>query len=430
MRFALSLLALFAVAAAAALLAGNNQGTITLYWPPYRVDLSLNLVLLLVLAAFVMLHLALRALAGLFAIPHEAKRWRLQHKERAMHLALLESLSHLIAGRFIRARKSAELALAQEAVIERGGEHLPYAARARAVSHWMVAESAHALHNRELRDAQLGLALEQTLRRDAQETREGVQMRAAQWALDDRDAPAALRWLDGLPHGAARRTVALRLALKAARLADQTQRALETARLLAKHGAFSAEAGHTLVQGLELQLIDHARDPAQVQQVWASLDARSRANAVVAIHAAGLLQSLGGELTLARQWLLPAWERLAQSPKDLPEAVRVGLIACLERGFAMPGGAPDQAWLARIESAHMRHPGDASLQYLAGIACMHLQLWGKAQALLTTAMTQLQGGALAQSAWLSLAKLAEQRGDKDAAQSAYRNAAIPVQNHP
>ena len=111
MRVALSILMLFAIAVALALLAGNNQGTITLFWPPYRVDLSLNLVLLLLLGIFVTLHVALRALAALFAMPREARRWRLQHKERALHVALLDSLSHLVAGRFIRARKSAELVL-------------------------------------------------------------------------------------------------------------------------------------------------------------------------------------------------------------------------------------------------------------------------------------------------------------------------------
>ena len=50
MRAALWLLALFGVAVAAALFAGNNQGTVTLYWPPYRIDLSLNLVVLLLVS--------------------------------------------------------------------------------------------------------------------------------------------------------------------------------------------------------------------------------------------------------------------------------------------------------------------------------------------------------------------------------------------
>src|SRR4051812_10718873 len=108
MRAALWLLALFAMAVAVALFAGNNQGTVTVFWPPYRVDLSLNLVLLLLLAAFLFLHAVLGALAALFDLPKQALRWRTQQKERAMHASLLDALSHNLAGRFLRARKSAE----------------------------------------------------------------------------------------------------------------------------------------------------------------------------------------------------------------------------------------------------------------------------------------------------------------------------------
>ena len=107
MRAALWLLALFGVAVAIALFAGNNQSTVTVFWPPYRVDLSLNLVLLLLFAAFVFLHAALGALAALFDLPRQALRWRAQQKERAVFASLLDSISHLTAGRFIRARKSA-----------------------------------------------------------------------------------------------------------------------------------------------------------------------------------------------------------------------------------------------------------------------------------------------------------------------------------
>ena len=67
MKAALWLLALFGVAVAIALFAGNNQGTITVFWPPHRVDLSLNLVLLLLFAAFVFIHAVLRALSALLS---------------------------------------------------------------------------------------------------------------------------------------------------------------------------------------------------------------------------------------------------------------------------------------------------------------------------------------------------------------------------
>ena len=99
MRAALWLVALFAVAVATALLAGNNQGTVTLFWRPYRVDLSINMVALLWVLSFAFMHLALRAMAALFELPKQARRWRLLQKERAVHAALLDGLAQMMTGR-------------------------------------------------------------------------------------------------------------------------------------------------------------------------------------------------------------------------------------------------------------------------------------------------------------------------------------------
>ena len=85
MRFVLWFMALFAVAVASALFAGENQGTVTLFLPPNRIDLSLNLFLLLLAGSFLVLHLAMRALAALTNIPHQARSWRQLQKERTMH---------------------------------------------------------------------------------------------------------------------------------------------------------------------------------------------------------------------------------------------------------------------------------------------------------------------------------------------------------
>lgn len=442
MRIALSLLALFAIAVAAALLAGNNEGTITVFLPPYRVDLSLNLVLVLMLGMFLVLHLALRALSLLFGMPREARRWRIQHRERTMFVAMVDSLTHLVAGRFIRARKSAEMVLMQEGVLHRGGEKPIYGDRLRSMAHLLAAESAHSLQNREDREVHFRQALSQSNKRDAQETREGVQLRAARWALDDRDATEALRWLEELPLGAARRTVAMRLRLKAARLGGQTAAALETARLLAKHRAFSVAAGQSIVRGLVLELINASHDAAQLEKVWTALDGVERGNPDITISAAKRLLTLGGNIELSRVWLLPVWEQmldamaaiisLGLSPADSlakPQTLKgltqdqcVGVIETLERGFAMDTDAPDATWLTRIEGAQLRFPGDPMLQYLAGITCMHLKLWGKAQQLLTQSLSQLRSPRLARSAWLSLATLAEQRGDSAAATQALQKA--------
>lgn len=423
MRLALWFLALFGMAVAVALFAGNNQGTITIFWPPYRLDLALNLVLLLLALLFFVLHIALRALAALFSMPRHARSWRLQHQERAMHIALLDAFSHLVAGRFIRARKAAEAVLAREKSMARSGEALPYSGRLRALSHLLAAESAQALQDRVSRDEHFAQALEQAGRRDAQEVHEGLQLRAARWALEDHDATGALQWINDLPQGAARRTLALRLRLKAARMARQTLPALETARLLTKHRAFSEVAAQGILQGLALELVQTAHDPDQLQTVWGQLEEAEREIPEVAIAAAQRMLKLDGDVELVRFWLLPVWERMVAEPNGLTDVQRLHLIRVLESGFALASGAPEPAWLTRIEQAQMTNPGDSALQYLAGITCMRLQLWGKAQQLLKQSLPRLQDTGLERNAWAALAELAERRGDIGASTQAWQNAA-------
>src|SRR4030095_9684192 len=166
------------------------------------------------LAAFALLHAALGALAALFDLPRQALRWRSQQKERAMHGSLLDGIAHLLAGRFIRARKSAESAPGQVEML--GGRDVPpaNAMQVRTLAHLLAAESAHALQDKAAREDHLRQALEETSSRDAQETPEGALMRGARWSLRDREPDAAMAWLKGLPQGAARRTLALRMKLK------------------------------------------------------------------------------------------------------------------------------------------------------------------------------------------------------------------------
>jgi HemY protein len=426
MRIVLWLMALFGIAVLSALFAGNNHSTVTLFWSPYRVDLSLNLVLLLLACSFVVLHLALRALSGLFSIPQQARRWRLLQKERAIQSALLDALSHLFSGRFVRARKAAELVVSMEESIAGSGESLSYAPRLRTMAHLLAAESAHALQDRVVRDAHFHHAMEQSDRRDAQDAREGVQLRAARWAFEDRDAEAAMQWLDQLPQGASRRTVALRLRFKAARLAGQSRTALETARLLTKHRAFSEVAGKSIARGLAIELIRGGHDEVQIRRAWESLDRSEQHMPEVALEAAERFVSHGGEVVVSRQWLLPVWEAMLRQPDPLALPQQVRLVRILERGFDAPDGAPDAAWLNRIEAAQMANPRDAVLQYLAGVVCMRLSLWGKAQQLLKQSLSFLENVELRRDAWRALAQMAEQRQDSKAAAEAYKAAATQV----
>jgi HemY protein len=422
MRAALWFLALFGIAAAVALFAGNNQGTVTVFWPPYRLDLSLNMVLLLLFAGFTLLHLALRGVAALLELPRQASRWRNQQKERAMHVALLDALAHQLAGRFIRARKAAELAIAQEEDLVGAGQPLPHAVQVRALAHLLAAESAQALQDRPGRDGHLQQVLAQTADNPsapAQEVREGAQMRAARWALDDNDHAGALDWLAQLPQGAARRTLALRIRLKASQQGLHTREALDTARLLAKHRAFSPAAAQSLMRGLAAELIQGSHDTAQLVGVWDALDAAERGDPELAVRAARRLAMLEGDDALGRAWLLPVWERMLAQRDGLATAQQLQLVRAIENGLE----SIDADWFARIESAQRQHPRDPVLQYLAGMACLRRSLWGKAQQLLARAAPSLPDPGMRRNAWQALAGLAEERGDAPAAAEAWKQAA-------
>jgi HemY protein len=422
MRLALWLLALFGVAVASALFAGTNPGTVTLFWPPYRVDLSLNLVIVLLSVFFLTLYLALRALSGLLSLPSQARRWRVQHIERSLYMGLLDAMAHLTAGRFIRARKAAQGVLAQELTLVQHEQALPASDRLRALTHLLAAESSHALQDKVSRDEHIRLGLDYAGKIDSPEVREGLQLRAARWALHERDPQAALQRLNELPQGAARRTLALRLRYKVARLAGQTETALELARLLTKHRAFSQLAGLSIAQGLAVELITSAHDATQVLKAWQRLDNAERLMPQVTITAAERLVLNGGDVAMALQWLLPLWGDFTQASSMAPEQ-RVNLVLVLELCFSRMQTEPDVAWLTRIETAQLAKPRDPLLIYLAGMTCMRLSLWGKSLQMLKLAITLLKDERLIRNAWRGMAKLAEQREDPVAALEAWRLAA-------
>ena len=420
MRVALWFLGLFGVAVLLALFVSNNEGTITVFWPPHRVDLSLNMVVVLLGLLFLLIHLALRALAALFALPGQARSWRVRHQEQAMHATLLEALSHFVAGRFIRARKAALEVLAREAAMAGSGDGGSAAVRLRVMSYLLAAESSQALQDKAARDVHLQQALAQSAGLGAVGVREGLLLRAVRWSLEDRDAAAAQDWFGQLPSGVARRTVALRLRLKLARLARQSGLALDTARLLVKHRAFSELSGRGLVRALALENIQDARDTEQLQRVWHKLEAAEQAMPEVACLAAERYLLLGGAQAVALDWLLPVWERMVKTPGELSQSQEITLVRVLESAFS---STVDTAWLSRIEQAQMAQPGDAVLQYLAGVACLHLELWGKAQQLIKQALPRLKDRRLAANAWLILADLAQRQGDTQQAAEAWQQAA-------
>ncbi|MEW6693920.1 MAG: heme biosynthesis HemY N-terminal domain-containing protein [Pseudomonadota bacterium] len=422
MKGVFGLLFVAALAVVAALFMGNNPATVSVFWPPWRVDVSLNLVLLVAVAAFVLGHLALRGIAALRELPRRASRWRALQHERATVGLVLQAWAHQLGGRFVRAQSAAREAIARLQNTDR--QSLPQADALWVLAHLTAAESAQQLGQREQRDAWLAAAVDPARAAGAPEAREGALLRAAEWALEARDVEQAARWLGELPQGAARRIQAVRLRLRLAQLRRDSRAALDMARLLAKHRAFSPEAMRTVLRGLWIEALRDARDEQALSAIWHSATAQERRDPARALALLAQAERLVAQGQLQRDGALPpvvgeairaAWNGYA----ELGPADRLRAVALVEPWLPRLEGA----WLARLEDAQQRAPGDVGLQYLAGQAYRGRGLWGKAQTLLQQAARALDERELRRRAWCALAELAEQRGDAAAALEAWKQAA-------
>lgn len=410
MRSVIWLVLLFVAAVVAATTLGRNDGLVSLYWSGWRLDVSLNLFVIALLLTCLALLFAMRALQSLASLPTRAHEWRVQRRERAAQAALREALAEYFGARYSRARKAAARAVAlHDATPELVGD-----LQTRTLAHLLWAASLHRLQDRPQRDRQLKQLrrMGNALQRGSDD---GVPLMAAEWALDDRDAPRALALLAELPPGVARRTQALRLKLQAQRLANQPDEALRTARLLAKHQAFSASAAQSLLRALASESLAATRDAEQLERGWLEFDPTDRADPHIAARAAECAARLGAP-ELGRQWLLPVWQRLPDLGRDERDAVALALIDNLP-------GLPAE-WLQRIEIAERALPGDPAVLAAVGGAYAERQLWGKARAPLERAANSpALNGATRRAAWRRLAALARAEGDEARAARCHESAA-------
>lgn len=412
MRSVIWFVLLFGVAVVAASALGANDGLVSVYAGTWRFDVSLNLFLLVLVGSCFALVSLIHAANSLIGLPERARLWRVARRERTAQAALRESLAQYFAGRYSRAKSAAQHALA----IQDDTPELKRDAEFSVLGLLLAAGSAHRLQDRKQRDEHLARAFQLAQgHAAARSAEEGARLMAAEWAIDDRDAQRSLQLLSDLPPGVVRRTQALRLKLQAARLGQQPQEALKTARLLVKHQGLSKAANQGLLRSLAFECLDTAHDIDQLRRTWQSLDGVDRRDNFVAARAALRAAQLGAP-DEARNWLRPGWERIEDTSDDERAALSFALVCAID------GIGAD--WLPRLESAQLAFPREAAVAHAVGTALAERQLWGKARQLLEAAVADAQLPIAAKRmAWLTLARLAENEGQSDRAASSYRNAA-------
>lgn len=439
-RIVLWLIAIATAATVLALFAADNTGMVSLFWNQRRIDASLNLVLLGLLSAILVGYAVLRFVGAISALPEQAQQYRQQHHQQQLHHMVVQAMSELGAGRFGRAQKSAEKALEHGRLLK-SAEQEPLL-QVRAMAHYLAAESAHRLGKREQREQHYNRGIALAKRAKDSNNIAMLDIRRANWLLHETDAQGALEQLSALPGGVQRRVLALRLKLKASRLAQDSKTALETARLLNKHGAFSADTGRSLVKSLAMSHLNRQHDIEQIKQAWLDLhdDERSLPE-VTGLAGKRVLHSFEQDrhttprspeqrqlrMEHAKEWLMPMWKRYADLSPELQWQLIQNTLVGLD--------TIDNHWLRTIEQKQNSRPFDNKLRYLAGVAYVRKQLWGKAQQMFQhitqeSAARRLGGRQhnsgiereVLSSSWCYLALLAQQRDDIEAANHAWNQA--------
>lgn len=381
MRSVIWLVLLFTAAVVAATMLGRNDALVSVFYGDWRMDLSLNLFLLLALGAVFVLFAALQAINALLSLPTRAREWREIKRERAAEASLRDALAELSAARYARAQRAAQNALTLQAE----SPALQGDAQFTVLAQMIAATGLHRLQDRAGRDERVHQALALARERgNVGSAADGVQLLSAEWALEDRDPQQGMALLAELPPGVARRTQALRLKLQAARQLRRPLEALQTARLLAKHQGFSALAAQSLLRSLASEALDQAFDLEQLRNAWNALDAADRRDPWVLGHAVRRSCALG-EPEMGRQWLQPAWEQIGRMEPDARQQLALALIDCAD------GLGTD--WLPRVEAALSQHGHEPALVAAAAIAFAERRLWGKARRPLeqTAAAAELPG---------------------------------------
>jgi len=386
MRGLLWLLGLFALAAALAVAGRYNEGYALLVWPPYRLQISLNLLILLLVGGFVALYALSRVVARTMALPRAVQRYRERKSRERASQAIYDTVRLRIEGRFGQALKQATAAY-------EAGESPGLAAL-------LAARAAHSLRDETRYRFWLGKAAEHD-----GEMRLARLMTEAKLAVEERRFDEAAERIADLQAGGQRHIAALRLALRTAQAKGNWSEAVRVVRQLVKVKALTAAQADPVKRRAHQEgLRQRAGDSLALMAYWNEVPRDEQRDA-----------RLVGELARA---LIAAGDSAA-AQKAIESQLALGWDSALADIYGRCEGGDVRGRLAKAEEWLKREPRDPLLLLTLGRLCVQSQLWGKAESYLDASLAIAPGW----EAHVELAHLAERIGRTDDANVHYRAAA-------
>lgn len=394
MRLLLWLVALMAAAIGIAVTARFNPGNVVFFYPPHRIDLSLNLFVVLAVLLFLVLYGLVRAVRATLGMPERVAEYRYRKREREANRGLREALKALFEGRFGHAEKAAMRAA-----------DLPDNAGLAAL---IGARAAHRMREPARRDAWLaGIVQDQSLKT-------ARLMTVTELLVDDHKPEGALEAVAELNASGQRHIHALQWAMKANQQARNWPEVLRLVRILDKRNALHpALSGRLREMAYDAMLSEGGHDAESIRRVWNTVPGADRVKPYIAARAAAAFNARG------------LHDEARGIVEDALKAEWDERVVRAYREAAGPEGSP--ALLAQIENCEgwqRSHPNDPELELTLGSLCLRQKLWGKAQRYLEQALSDATEPAMVRDAHLKLAQLHEALGQREDADNHYRQCAL------
>lgn len=364
MRTLFWLLTLAALAIGVALLGRLTEGYVLWVMPPWRAEISLNLFVLLQLAALLLVYLLLRLIVNTLRLPAVVNAFRARRARQRKERAAAEALRSFWEGRYSQVLKSA----ATVAAGKLGAGETAAVSDAQGIAALAALKAAHAL--RDPQRIAFWQARAEAL--DAAGWRTARLMAEIRIALDARDFATARAALDQLGTKERRQVAAQRFALRLAQGQGDWAELLRLARQLEKHKVLLPDQAQPLRLHAYHGMFDTLQDdPVQLARFWRDMPAADRLDPRLAQRAAWALTTAGhcAESTqLIEDYLDERWESVLLEP------------------YAECQGGDVLGRIAQCEKWLHEHPQDALLLLALGRLCMQQQLWGKAQSFLEASL--------------------------------------------
>ena len=395
MRFFIRLLVLFALAAGLAVGARFNPGNVVFFYPPYRVDLSLNSFLFLLAVLFVLVYFLWRTIVVTTEMPKKVAQYRQAKQERDSNRALREALKALFEGRFGHAEKSATRALDL--------------ADNKSLAAIVGARAAHHMSQFERRDAWLKSVEDDNAYKTAR------LVTTTELLVDQHQHELALEAVQELNAKGKRHIQVLRWALKAHQQAKNWNEVLKLVRILDKHRALHPALSKRLRElSYEALLKEYRYNGEALRRMWNEVPDEERKNSFIAYAAANAFtqcQLHDVARSIVERFLANDWDDR--------------LVRVYREAAAVEGSAALRTQIEHCENWLMKNPTSAELCLTLGSLCFAQKLWGKAQLHMEDALakTQIEARTVRETN-LKLAQLHDQLDQPEQAAKHYRLCAI------